>query len=84
MHLVKSVNNLSCGQGQNERGYKLKQTHQTQVPSASRDFVHVPRQGHHQHLCCQDARQTSQPKTHKGLVRQQVAQRRLSSRIHLS
>ena len=47
---MKAIGQVPCGQGQDQCGYELQQSDETQVPSAGREVVHLPRQCNHQHL----------------------------------
>jgi len=69
---VPAVGKVAAGQGHHQRGHKLEEAHQAQVPGVAGQVVHVPAQRHHQHLVGHDAGQTCQPETLEGALRPQL------------
>lgn len=53
---AQAIDEMTCRQGQQQGRDELEETHQTKIPGATRELVHLPGDSHHQHLLGQHGR----------------------------
>ena len=54
---VEVIGGMPGGKCEQQRRYELKKPDQAEIPGAARDVVHLPTDGHHQHLVGHHGRQ---------------------------
>ena len=70
---VVAVDHVAGHQHQRQRRQELQQAHQPQVPGRAGQVVHLPADGHHQHLAGGHAGQARPPQAHEVAAGQQFA-----------
>jgi hypothetical protein len=68
---VVAVGHVARDQRQRERRHELEQADEAQVPRAVRQVVHLPADGHHQHLVGHRAGHAARPEAEKRRVRRE-------------
>ena len=71
MRPIHPIRHIARHQREQQRGQKLIEADEAQIPGTSGQLVHLPANGHHQHLAGCGARQAGEPEAQEGTLLEQ-------------